>query len=433
MKFESSRPRAVVRARVCKNKKRGGLVAKDACSPRLPTLQYSSLPSRFLTDCISQALVSHPVLPRLTIVTAVIVPVEDDPSNLAPGTSDSEIAPPKQESGRLSTVPFVMDLINLARGFLMGVADTVPGVSGGTVALILGHYDRLIAAIRHLDAQAIRLLIGGRWGELTRHTDLRFLTALGLGVGTGIVTLASLMHWLLHHHMNGTLAVFFGLVLASVWVVRRSVGHWNARHLLSVALGGATAVAISFLPSSQGDVSLPWLFASAAVAICAMILPGISGAFLLLLFGVYEPVIGMIKSLPGGLSSPDIVLKLTVFALGCLFGLLAFSRLLHYLLRRHHEPTMACLIGLMLGSVARLWPLQLPTPETVHLEPRYQQFQFVAPADYPGSILALALLIVAGVAIVIVADALACRLTRPPQCSGTDNKSSKTFGNKIDT
>jgi len=292
----------------------------------------------------------------------------------------------------------------------MGAADTVPGVSGGTVALILGHYDRLIAAIRHLDAAAIRLLLRGRWEQLLRHTDLRFLATLALGIGSGIVALAGLMHWLLHHHRNGTLAVFFGLVLASVWIVRRNVNRWNVSNWVSLAAGGLVAVAISFLPASHGDVGLPMLFVSAAIAICAMILPGISGAFLLLLMGVYEPVIGMIKSLPGGLLSLDTVTRLAVFAAGCLFGLLAFSRLLHYLLRHHRERTMACLIGLMLGSVARLWPLQLPTPATAGLELKHQQFQFVWPGQFPGSVFGLAALAIAGALTVLVVEVLANRL-----------------------
>lgn len=305
----------------------------------------------------------------------------------------------------VSTDSFGGDVINVLRGFCMGAADTVPGVSGGTVALILGHYDRLIAAISHVDSEAVAMLIGGRWKDLFQKLDLRFLIALGIGIVTGIGLLAGLMHFLLHERMNQTMAVFFGLILASVWVVRRNVTSWSLTRWVAVAIGIAVALAISRIPMAVGSVGLPYLFLSASIAICAMILPGISGAFVLLLLGVYEPVIGMIKDTVKGDWSIDTFTHLGVFAIGCGFGLLAFSRLLNYLLATHRDTTMAALIGLMIGSVGRLWPLQVVTPETADLKLKFQEFMLVSPANYDGNVWLLLALAVVAAAVVLVTDA----------------------------
>ncbi len=303
------------------------------------------------------------------------------------------------------------DAINVFRGFCMGAADTVPGVSGGTVALILGHYDRLIAAISHINSKAVALLVSGQFQTLSRKLDLRFLFALAVGIVVGIGALAGLMHWLLLHRMNETMAVFFGLVLASVWVVRRNVAMWTGGRLVAVGAGVAIALAISQIPASTGDIHLLYLFLSATIAICAMILPGISGAFVLLLLGVYEPVIGMVKQFFKLDIDPLLILRLTVFTLGCGFGLLAFSRLLNYLLGHHRDVTMATLIGLMIGSVGRLWPLQTVTPETAGLELKFQKNTFIAPSQYDGNLVALIALALVAASVVLIADHVNRRLT----------------------
>ncbi|WDQ18608.1 DUF368 domain-containing protein [Rhodopirellula sp. P2] len=297
-----------------------------------------------------------------------------------------------------------MMLLNVFRGFCMGAADTVPGVSGGTVALILGHYDRLIAAISHVDTTSLGLLRSGQWAGLARRMDLRFLIALGIGIVVGIGALAGLMHWLLQHRVNETMAVFFGLVLASVWVVRRNVTQWTLPRCVLLVVGVLVALGISQIPATTGDASHVFLFFSASIAICAMILPGISGAFILLLLGVYEPVIGMIKGVVKGQIDLDILGRLAVFAAGCLFGLLAFSRLLNYLLEHFRDATMAVLIGLMIGSVGRLWPLQRVTPETAELELKHQEFDWVSPLQYEGSLVVLLALAITAAIVVMAAD-----------------------------
>ena len=304
------------------------------------------------------------------------------------------------------------DLVNVARGFCMGAADTVPGVSGGTVALILGHYQRLVTAVSHVDATLLRLVLRRRFNTAARYIDLRFLIALGIGLMSGIVLLAGAMHWLLENRLPETFAVFFGLVLSSAVVVRREIDHWSRSLWWGLCCGIVAALAISFLPVLGEGTNGWFLFAAGAVAICAMILPGISGAFVLLLLGAYHPITGLIKGVSRGELSLDSLLTIGVFALGCLTGLLAFSKVLRWLLEHHRGTTMATLLGLMIGSVARLWPLQVPTGETAALEMKFRQYVFVSPADWEGSLLLLAMLTATATATVLLAEFVAARLVR---------------------
>ncbi|MGB7323448.1 MAG: DUF368 domain-containing protein [Rubripirellula sp.] len=295
------------------------------------------------------------------------------------------------------------DVINVVRGFCMGAADTVPGVSGGTVALILGHYTRLVTAISHVDSQLFGLVKEKQLAAAARHLDVRFLAALGLGIATGIVTLSGLMHWLLEFRMAETLAVFLGLLVASVWIVKGYVDRWTPSRIAALACGAAVAIGITLLPMGTGNMSLPYLFFSASIAICAMILPGISGAFVLLLLGVYHSVTGLIKDAAKGNFSAESLTQIAVFASGCLIGLLAFSRVLRWLLQHHRGTTMAWLMGLMIGSAGKLWPLQRPTAETASNELKFRIMEYVSPANWDGSLITLvALAIAAAVAVIVV-------------------------------
>lgn len=303
------------------------------------------------------------------------------------------------------------DLINVVRGFCMGAADIVPGVSGGTVALVLGHYTRLVTAIARVDASLVRLVMDKQFATAARHLDLRFLVALGLGIVTGIVTLSGLMHWLLENRMPQTLAVFLGLLVASVWIVKGYVDQWTLGRAVALLAGAGVAVGITLLPMGTGNMSLTYLFFSASVAICAMILPGISGAFVLLLLGVYHGVTGLIKDAAKGNFTGESLTQIAVFTTGCAVGLLAFSRLLRFLLEHHRGTTMAWLMGLMIGSVGKLWPLQRPTAETEMLELKYRVMQFVGPADWDGSLVTLVALAVAAAVAVIAVEKFAASKT----------------------
>ncbi len=167
------------------------------------------------------------------------------------------------------------------------------------------------------------------------------------------------------------------------------------------------AVVITILPAESGSMSLPYLFLSASVAICAMILPGISGAFVLLLLGVYQPVTGLVKNAARGEITVDMLIQLAVFAAGCTFGLLAFSRLLRWLLEHYRGATMASLMGLMIGSVAKLWPLQMPTLETADKAAKFRVLEYVSPADWSGSLASLIALAVGSAVVVLVIERFA--------------------------
>ena len=234
------------------------------------------------------------------------------------------------------------------RGMLMGAADIVPGVSGGTMAFITGIYDRLLGAIRAADIECLRLVLGADIKGAWRHIDGNFLLALVLGIGTSVLSLAQLLSWLLETHPVPLWAFFFGLILASALMLLKQVERWNWQRLVPLALGTATALAIALSPTlAWGDGPVAIFFAG-FLAICAMILPGISGSFILVLIGMYATVLAAVKNF-------DIALLL-ILACGAICGLLVFSRLLHWLLERFRQPTMALLTGFLFGSLAVVWP-----------------------------------------------------------------------------
>jgi putative membrane protein len=245
---------------------------------------------------------------------------------------------------------------NCIRGLLMGGADIIPGVSGGTVALILGIYTRLITAISHVDSQLLAHLRDREWRRAARHVDLRFLIALGIGIGAGIVSLGSLMHLLLEDYRPQTLSLFFGLIVASSLIVARLVQRWSWAAILLAILGVFVAYAVTGGRELDNPAGPLALFFCGMLAISAMILPGISGAFIMLLLGVYKQITGILKDLPKGDLSGEGLLALIAFAAGCVVGLLSFSKILRWLLSQYHDATMALLCGFMVGSLRKLWP-----------------------------------------------------------------------------
>lgn len=255
-------------------------------------------------------------------------------------------------------------LANVGRGFMMGAADIIPGVSGGTVALILGIYERLITAVSRFDLTFLRHIQKKEFGAAAKHTDLGFLGTLLLGIGIGIVGLGSLMHYLLHDQPQHTFGAFFGLILASSWHVARMIDNWTRRTVLLMILGTVGAyilVGLPFLkaPSETEWYIFPYLFFCGCIAICAMILPGISGAFILLILDTYELITGRLRQLIGGDISLNTIQLLGAFAIGAAVGLLSFSKVLQWLLDRHEKATLAVLCGFMLGSLRRIWPYKV--------------------------------------------------------------------------
>lgn len=243
-------------------------------------------------------------------------------------------------------------LLLAAKGFCMGAADIVPGVSGGTVAFITGIYEQLIEAIRSVNAKAISALLHGRINESAQEIHFRFLIPLFIGLGCALVSMAGLMNSLMKNAPVLTWSLFLGLIAGSVLLVSRGVEKWNAAALSSLVLGAiASWFLVGMLPVSTPE-SWWFIVLCGMIAICAMILPGISGAFLLLILGKYEYITGALRNPFDGGN----LLVLATFACGCMVGIAAFSRLLHVFLSRYHSQTIACLTGFMIGASRKVWP-----------------------------------------------------------------------------
>jgi len=289
----------------------------------------------------------------------------------------------------------------------MGGADIIPGVSGGTVALILGIYVRLVTAISHFDMTFVAHLRAGRWRQAAGHVDLRFLAALLSGILLGIASLATVMSYLLQHQLTLTLAAFFGLILASSLLVARSVPRWTGLAVLLASAGAAFAYWLVGQPFLAGTHSYSYLFFCGMVAICAMILPGISGAFILLIMGEYQYVAGVIRSLVHGQITVSHLLTLGVFGCGCALGLLGFSKLLRWLLARYHAETLAVLCGFMVGSLRRIWPFKQPLDPAADIQ--HGQWENIWPEAFDAQVGGAIAVGLAGIALVLLLDWLTRR------------------------
>jgi len=297
------------------------------------------------------------------------------------------------------------DLAQVARGFLMGGADIIPGVSGGTVALILGIYDRLIRAISHFDVTFIRHIRKRQWTDAALYIDLRFLITLGCGIVLGIGGLATLMHHLLEHHLQITFAAFFGLIVASSFLVAQMVQRWTLSALLGLAGGAAAALVIVGLPLLESPPAGDgYVFLCGTVAICAMILPGISGAFVLLILGKYSDITGLLEDVLHGDISIAGLVTIGVFCTGCLVGLLSFSKVLRWLLARHESQTMAILCGFMIGSLRKIWPFKRDLTPTITEFKHNKRFENIWPEQFDGETLLAIGVAAAAVIFVLLLD-----------------------------
>jgi len=239
-------------------------------------------------------------------------------------------------------------LLLFSKGAGMGAADVVPGVSGGTIAFITGIYEELLDSIRSVDARAVKLLLGFRLADFWRHVHGTFLLVLLSGIGFSVLALSRVILYLLAHHPELLWSFFFGLIVASAWVVGRRIGRWSTGVVLSGLLGTAVAYYVTVATPAQTPEAYWFIFLSGVIAICAMILPGISGSFLLVLLAKYEFILNAVKEL-----RLDII---AVFAAGCVVGILSFSRVLNWALEHHHNTTVALLTGFMVGSLNKVWP-----------------------------------------------------------------------------
>lgn len=286
----------------------------------------------------------------------------------------------------------------------MGAADSVPGVSGGTVALITNIYEELVDAIKAISWHVLLVWKKEGFAAAWHSINGNFLLTLLLGILSSLLILGRIVLTLMENYLPYLLAFFAGLVLASIYYVGRQIRKWDMAAILLLLAGMGLAIGLAILPQAQASNSLLYYFFSGAIAICAMILPGISGAFILVLLGVYGAVLEALTGFNW--------LVIGVFVSGCVCGLMAFSRLLSWLLHKHHHLTLSALTGLLVGSLYLLWPWRVATELDLDSH-AFTQYQHVTPGQYlvltdtafsPWLCLAL---VVCGAGLVLVLEFLA--------------------------
>ena len=236
----------------------------------------------------------------------------------------------------------------MLKGVGMGAADVVPGVSGGTIAFIVGIYDELIDSIKSINGKSLKLFFTGKWGAFWKAINGNFLISIVAGIAVSVFSLAKVITWLLTDHPVMVWAFFFGLVLASTWFVGKDIKEWNKKTIPAFIIGVAVAYYITVATPAETPSNLFFIFLCGAIAICAMILPGISGSFILVLLGKYFYIMEAVKTFD--------IATLLVFLAGACIGITTFSRVLSYALKNFRNITLAVLTGFMLGSLNKVWP-----------------------------------------------------------------------------
>ena len=255
---------------------------------------------------------------------------------------------------------FLKNIIVAVKGACMGAADVIPGVSGGTIAFIMGIYDDFVGSLAAINGEAVKLLFKGQFKAFWKHINGSFLLSLVIGIGISVISLAGLMQMLLSDFPIQTWAFFFGLIVASSIFIIRGISGWRLREGLLLVLGIILGVVICTLSPTQTPDGLWFIFLSGAIAICAMILPGISGSFILLILGKYQYIMGVISDLVSGVNFGQNFLILCIFGIGAVVGILGFSKFLHWLLARWNKETLIVLAGFIIGSLVKVWPWSNP-------------------------------------------------------------------------
>ncbi|MFC2080225.1 DUF368 domain-containing protein [Bacteroidota bacterium] len=245
------------------------------------------------------------------------------------------------------------------KGIGMGAADVVPGVSGGTIAFITGIYEELIHSIKSIDIAAVKLFFSGKWKTFWKHINGNFLLSVFAGIFIAVLSLARLLEHLLENHPILVWSFFFGLILISAFIVAKRIKKWDYGIVTALVIGiGAAFYITSVTPAETSEASW-FIFLSGVLASCAMILPGISGSFILLLLGKYEFALNAVNELE--------IKNLLLLALGAFVGILSLSKVLSWLFKKYHDATVAVLAGFMIGSLNKIWPWK-ETVESILIE-----------------------------------------------------------------
>ena len=281
------------------------------------------------------------------------------------------------------------------KGMAMGAADVVPGVSGGTIAFITGIYEELITTISNVDFSLINVLRKEGLAAFWKKLNGNFLASLLTGILISVFSLMKLTSYLIENHPIYIWSFFFGLVLASIWFVGKQIEKWNFLYIVSLIIAACVAFGITLLTPSNEEASLPYLFLSGALAICAMILPGISGAFILVLLGTYETISTAVSNLD--------FTKVAVVGAGAIIGILSFSRLLKWLFNNYKNLVLAILTGFITGSLNKIWPWKEVT-ETMLVKDKVIPIAEISvlPNNYSGDPHLLAAIICASVGFLFI-------------------------------
>ncbi|MBQ2912525.1 MAG: DUF368 domain-containing protein [Bacteroidales bacterium] len=282
----------------------------------------------------------------------------------------------------------------------MGAADVIPGVSGGTIAFIMGIYAELLDSIKSVNGEALKLLLKGKIGAFWKHINGTFLASLFAGILISVFSLAKLMKYLLEFHPVPLWSFFFGLILASAVYILKGLDKWSIRNIISLLVGVAIGAFICLASPGQTPDALWFIFLSGAIAICAMILPGISGSFILLLLGKYAFVMEAVSTLN--------IPVLVVFAAGACIGIVCFSHFLSWLLKKFYMLTIALLSGFMIGSLLKVWPWKVPGAQEGFDFPALPgTFEQVTGAD-PQLLMSIGFMVL-GLAIVLLIEFMASK------------------------
>ena len=297
-------------------------------------------------------------------------------------------------------------LILTLKGMAMGAADVVPGVSGGTIAFITGIYEELINSIKSVNLKAAKLLFSGKIAEFWNAINGTFLLSVLLGIGISVFSLAKGLKYLLDHHPVLIWSFFFGLIVASAIYVARTIKGWNSVTVISGIIGIIVAYFITVITPAEANTTYWFIFISGAIAICAMILPGISGSFILVLLGMYKFILDAVGNLQ--------IAVILIFLVGAVIGIITFSNVLSWLLKKYHSQTIAVLAGFMVGSLNKVWPWKKVTETFIdrHGEVKPLVEKNILPGSYEqitghdALLLWAILLAVAGFAIIFIIEGL---------------------------
>ena len=251
---------------------------------------------------------------------------------------------------------FLKYLMVTVKGICMGAADVIPGVSGGTIAFMTGIYEDLVGSINNINITALKLLFTGKFKQFWKHINGNFLLSLITGILISILSLAKLMQYLLNHQPIQTWAFFFGLIVASSIFILKGIKAWKVKDFVMLVFGIILGVVVCTLSPTETPDGLWFILICGAIAICAMILPGISGSFILLILGKYEYMMGTIADIVSGKGDLMDFLTVIVFIIGAAAGIIAFSKFLHWLLQHYHRETLLVMAGFIIGSLVKVWP-----------------------------------------------------------------------------